>query len=122
MNKQHHLLGLFNPAELAAYTSHASWLSRNPYYGTYLNSIRSNDSSSAFWHSLYGVKFNKLNGFLYKKIESHVDFTVQFSCEMQAYLFRCNSSVVRMFTDGKGGNAIKIKYIEWAEAKGVNLA
>lgn len=92
-NKKHHLLGLFNPIELAYYRRA---LSKDQY-----DSIESNDSSSCFWHSLHGVKYSRKHGLLYRKIESHVDFDVGFEFKEQYSLFSRNRGIILDFINGK---------------------
>lgn len=107
VGKQHHLLGLFNPAELAMY---GKAFKQSP---SVVSSIRSNDSSSVFWHSLYGIRFSAEYGLLYKKVETKVQFDADFN-EVQESIFRLNSRIVGLFQSGIGGNAIWDRYIEYA--------
>ncbi len=111
--KNHHLLGLFNPAELAMYRKHFSpvvW-----------SSIRSNDSSSCFWHSVYGVRFSSDIGLLYKKIETHVDFSVKFDHAEQKAFFWLNRDLMEQFRSGVGGTRLWERYVEYGEAAEIQL-
>ncbi len=105
--KQHHLLGLYNPAELAMY--------KRVFGNVVLSSIRSNDSSSCFWHSLYGMSFYMNCGYLFRKIEAEVDFTQDFTSPAQERLFIYNRSIIENFRNGVGGNSLWEKYREYAE-------
>lgn len=96
----HHLLGLYNPAELSMYSK--------------IQGIRSNDSSSCFWHSLYGVRYSKDAGLFFRKIETHVDFTRDFTHSAQYELFELNKSILWGFIRGREGNLLKKKYEEYA--------
>jgi hypothetical protein len=104
-SKDHHLLGLYNPAELAM-------------YGKFLptvvtNSIRSNDSSSCFWHSLHGVQYSYDYGLMYKKIETEVDFAAPFRLSQQHDLFYFNSKLIELFTRGKEAAGLAQVYSDW---------
>lgn len=112
-NKQHHLLGLFNPAELAQY--------HKVFGSVVMSSIRSNDSSSVFWHSLHGMKFDLKYGYLYRKIRSHVDFEADYDKMEQENLFILNRECMQKWICGQGGEALTNKYVNYARMYGVTL-
>jgi hypothetical protein len=60
--------------------------------------IRSNDSSSCYWHSLHGVVFSYIKGLLYKKIETLVDFTKNYDVEQES-CFKYNRDVINTFVN-----------------------
>jgi hypothetical protein len=99
--KAHHLLGLYNPSELSCYQ-----LIDVP-------NIRSNDSSSCFWHSLYGVRFTSGLGLPYRKIESHVDFNVKLEYMSQLNAYRHNSQCIRDFCRGELASQMVLNYVTW---------
>jgi len=105
--KQHHLLGLYNPAELAMY--------KRVFGNVVRSSIRSNDSSSCFWHSLHGMSFYMHSGYLFRKIEAEVDFTVDFTSSAQDRLFIHNRGMMENFRNGVGGDSLWEKYKEYAK-------
>lgn len=107
--KSHHLFGLFNPAELPAY--------RASFPQFIDSSIRSNDSSSCFWHSMYGVRYHKDCGLLYKKIESHVDFSATYSYSEQYNCFWQNRDLMLSFSGGNGGEYMLKRYKEWLDER-----
>lgn len=116
--KTHHLLGMYNPAELSAYYR----ICDERYEPSdFLNSIRSNDSSSCFWHSLYGVKFELQSGFLYKKIETHVDFNSCYTDQSQINFFNFNSVCIEKWRKGKGGSDLWQRYLAFAQKEGFIL-
>lgn len=85
--KDHHLFGLHNPAELAAYRD--------------IPNIKSSDSSCCFVQSLYGAKLHPQQGLVYKKIDDHHFLRAGFTCQEQ---FRCwdhNRRVIRDFATGR---------------------
>lgn len=94
-NKQHHLLGLYNPAELGMYHPNQGKLPRSVY-----DSIKTNDSSSCYWHSLYGVRYSESVGLLYRKIETHVNFDVEYMYPEQYDTFGYNRKILRSFASG----------------------
>lgn len=103
---RHHLLGLYNPAELVAYHPANHLIPYMPFA-----SIRSNDSSSAFWHAMYGTTFATDIGLAYKKIETHVDFDASYTNDHQFACFQHNANMIDMFLDGRGGGALLAKYM-----------
>lgn len=113
--KTHHLFGMYNPAELAAYYRIRDENYPPGAFNYFLKSIRSNDSSSCFWHSLHGMLFDIDEGFLYKKIESHVDFTTFFDKQIQMGIFSRNRSFVENWRKGQGGNGLWNRYIAFAK-------
>lgn len=111
--KDHHLLGLYDPIELAAYHPYNGLLDESVF-----SSIRSNDSSSVFWHSLHGVSFIKKFGLPYLKIESHVDFDAWFSFPLQARLFKKNKRIVQSYLDGTAGHVSALLFQMFLEQSG----
>lgn len=111
--KAHHLLGLFNPAELAQY--------RRVFGPVVYSSIRSNDSSSVFWHSLYGMTFHKQYGYLFRKIQSHVEFNQTFTNRIQESCFFVNRDCVEEWRHGIGGEILWDRYVEYAKEYGESL-
>ncbi len=118
-NKKHHLLGLYNPAELSCYHAPDIYFDRFfmddlDAYDAFLDSILSNDSSSCYWHSLYGCSFYEESGLLYKKIESHVDFDSEFTSTMQKVVYIKNVGVILGYITGtaRAFNLIK-RYQSW---------
>lgn len=83
----HHLLGLYNPYELSLYPD--DW------------NIRSNDSSSCYWHSLYGVRMISDVGLPYEKIEKEVDFMSYFKYSSQYDCFLYNKGIIKDFAYSK---------------------
>jgi hypothetical protein len=112
-HKAHHLLGLYDPIELAAYHPDNALLSWSTY-----NSIRSNDSSSVFWHSLYGVSFIQKYGLPYFKIESHVNFKVSFYHPLQSRLFKKNKRILERYLDGTAGDSQALLFECYLTASG----
>ena len=86
-SKNHHLLGLYNPAELAQYAKFT--MTR-----CVLSSIRSNDSSSAYWHSLHGVSYDLDHGLSFRKIETEVEFDTFFNLRSQKEKFDQNLEIL----------------------------
>jgi hypothetical protein len=111
-DKSHHLLGLYNPAELAMYRLFPVETQR---------SIRSNDSSSCFWHSLYGVRYDMQIGLPYKKIETHVDFETEFEYDCQEIAFNLNVVQMQAFAQGIGGSELLKWYRAYAEREGIRM-
>ena len=107
--KTHHLFGLFNPAELTAYKAE--------FPAFIWNSIRSNDSSGCFWHSLYGMRYYANCGLLYRKIESHMDFSVSFTHQEQYNTFWRNRDMMLEFVRGCGGEALRSQYKRWSNER-----
>lgn len=103
--KRHHLLGLYNPAELVAYHPAHRLI---PYSA--FASIRSNDSSSAFWHAMYGTTYALDVGLVYKKIETHVDFQATYTSEHQFNCFSQNAAIIDEYLAGKGGAGLLAEY------------
>ncbi len=119
IDKKHHLLGLYNPAELSVYAKKVPMAYTNTTMRTslFLSSLRSNDSSSCFWHSLYGVVYSMTAGLLYRKIETHVDFNQTYRHREQFVTFNVNAQCLRLFASGRGGDALAIQYDDYiAEA------
>jgi len=104
--KDHHLLGLYNPAELSMYSTGRTKVG-------VMSSILSNDSSSCFWHSLYGVHYSIEDGLLYQKIESKVDFSVKYTSRLQYKLFERNAKIINGYLQGIGGESLERKYLRW---------
>lgn len=86
--RRHHLLGLFNPYELSLYRKCG------------VAGIRSNDSSSCYWHSLYGVSMIPEVGLLHEKIEKEVDFSSYYRYSMQYRCFENNVRVIKQLANG----------------------
>lgn len=107
-SKNHHLLGLFNPAELAMYHPSKGILQQVSY-----DSIKTNDSSSCYWHSLYGVGYSSLIGLPYKKIESHVDFGSHYEHKLQRDLYKHNSGLIEGFLIGAGAEKMAAMYAQY---------
>lgn len=103
-NREHHLLGLYNPAELAQYSKFALTAAILP-------SIRSNDSSSIFWHSLHGVSYDLGYGLPFRKIETEVDFNANYHLLSQSRQFDLNSDILQTYTQGHEGYALSEAFI-----------
>ncbi len=111
-SKRHHLLGLYNPAELAQYNKFVLT-------DAIASSIRSNDSSSIFWHSLHGVEYDLGFGLPYKKITTEVDFHQGYDLKSQYESFDKNSEIMGAYIKGHEGYLLTKRYLQYfAEAAG----
>jgi hypothetical protein len=114
--RQHHLLGLHNPAELALYEKSGMFDVAT------LASIRSNDSSICYRYGQYGANFYLHEGLLYKKIKGQLDFGSRYTSPEQFVMFYCNKQVIEQFLDGVGGGALWQSYVSNASSYEYSLA
>jgi len=114
--RDHHLLGLHNPAELALYEK------SELFNEAVLKSIRSNDSSICYRYGQYGAKFYLNEGLLYKKIKGQLDFNSHYTSAEQFAMFFRNKQIMSQFIDGMGGDALWQSYASNASTYEYSLA
>jgi hypothetical protein len=114
--RDHHLLGLHNPAELALYEQSGL------FNEAVLKSIRSNDSSICYRYGQYGAHFYLSEGLLYKKIKGQLDFNSHYTSPEQFVMFERNKALLRLFLEGKGGEALWQSYVSNASTYEYSLA
>jgi hypothetical protein len=110
VQKTHHLLGLHNPAELAAY---GRAVQRGILSEDVLSSIRSNDSSLCYKYGLYGCRLSVDSGFIYpKKIKGKLDHEARYTNPLQWETYEHNVKVINLLVRGMGGYDVTADYFE----------